>query len=136
MAARHEEIEAAMDEVEHAPTHVCVVPVRMTEAWLLGSEPAIREAAGNPNGSTPLELPPMSRLERLPNPKQVLRQALQDASELTGRRRDAFRRRLARRVHRVAEVTEDFGHLGELPAFQALDGAVEQAMDRLSLRTS
>jgi len=41
--------------------HVCVVPVRMQEAWLLLEESAIRRAAGNPNGTTRLILPAVGR---------------------------------------------------------------------------
>jgi hypothetical protein len=54
---RVDEIREAVDilrrEVE-LPPHVCVVPVRMTEAWLLQSESAIRAAADNPNGKNAL----------------------------------------------------------------------------------
>jgi len=66
---------------------VPVVPVRMQEAWLLIDEPALRCAAGNPNGVINLDMPAIDRLEGIPNPKQVLHELLLDASELTGRRR-------------------------------------------------
>ena len=39
--------------------HVCVVPVHMQEAWLLHDEASLREAAGRPLGSEPLQLPPL-----------------------------------------------------------------------------
>jgi len=39
------------------PPTVCVVPVRMQEAWLLFDETALRKAAGNPNGTQKLNLP-------------------------------------------------------------------------------
>jgi hypothetical protein len=38
--------------------HACIVPVRMTEAWLLFDKNAIRFASGNPNGQMQLDLPP------------------------------------------------------------------------------
>lgn len=47
----------AMASIEVPPV-VCVIPVRMQEAWLLFDEPAIRYAAGNRNGRMPLDLPP------------------------------------------------------------------------------
>lgn len=76
------EIQSAVREAqqEHA---VClpVIPVRMTEAWLLISERAIRRAAGNPNGRVPLNLPPVSRLESLPDPKEDLKTLLEKSSE-------------------------------------------------------
>ena len=48
--------------------HVLVIPVRMTEAWLLIDELALRRAAGNPNGRNPLDLPALKDLEALPEP--------------------------------------------------------------------
>jgi len=51
---RHTEIERALLEVARQevslPSAVCVIPVRMHEAWLLFNEWAIRMAAGNPRG--------------------------------------------------------------------------------------
>ena len=56
--------------------HVCIVPVRMQEAWLLLNEAALREAADRPSGTDPLDLPPVGRWERVPDPKAT-RKALQ-----------------------------------------------------------
>jgi len=82
---RREEIANALrgTSVRHIP----VVPVRMTEAWLLADEKAIRSAASNPNGRENLNLPDIRRLEDLPNPKRVLHDALTIASGLSARRR-------------------------------------------------
>ena len=52
---RYQEIEAAN---RTGRSHVCVVPVRMQEAWLLHDEAALREAAGRPTGTEELGLPP------------------------------------------------------------------------------
>lgn len=94
---------------------VPLVPVRMTEAWLLTDESAIRRASGNPNGRVSLDMPPLNKLEHISDPKIELYRLLRTASELSGRRL----RRLgeARAVHRVAESTEDFHALRNLPAF-------------------
>lgn len=96
---------------------VCVVPVRMQEAWLLIDEAALRSAAGNPNGNEPLDLPSVKKLEALPDPKRILHRLLRRASGLQGRRLGRFNERLG---HRVAELIEDFGPLYCLPAFQRL----------------
>ena len=56
--------------------HVPVIPVRMTEAWLLFDESAIRRAAGNPNGRQDLHLRPVRELERLADPKKTLHDAI------------------------------------------------------------
>ncbi len=80
------EILDAVRCLSSSPPAVCVVPVRMTEAWLLIDEPALREAAGKPNGQVGLDLPPGSSLESVPNPKRTLFDALRKASELSGRK--------------------------------------------------
>lgn len=67
---------------ESRPSFVCVVPVRMQEAWLLFDEDAIKSAAGNRRYSDALELPPVHRLEDLPDPKTLLGELLKQASDL------------------------------------------------------
>jgi hypothetical protein len=111
--------------------HVPVVPVRMTEAWLLIDEKAIREAADNPNGSVALDLPALDRLERTPNPKSTLEKVLETASEKTGRRLDQFRRDLNHRKHRVVQFIRDFSPLRRLPAFSAFEQLTHNVVERL-----
>jgi len=60
---------------------VPAVPVRMTEAWLLFDEAAIRRAAGCPNGSMPLELPSLKTSEDIPDPKTILHEALRKGQQ-------------------------------------------------------
>ena len=98
------------------PPAVCVIPVRMLEAWLLFSEPAIRWAAGNRNGQTPLNLPPLSRLEQLPDPKSELFELLKIASGRSGGRLKRFDVR--RSAGLVTSYIDDFSPLRTLPAFQ------------------
>jgi hypothetical protein len=108
---------------------VRVVPVRMTEAWLLGSESAIRKASGNPNGSMRLEVPSLSKLESLPNPKQILRDLLLFASGHTSpRRRRRFQRDIGQHVLRVAEFTDDFSPLRQLTAYRAFEEELRVAL--------
>jgi hypothetical protein len=47
-----------------------VIPIRMTEAWLLLDEEAIRDSAGRPSSSVSLGLPLPQRVETIPDPKQ------------------------------------------------------------------
>lgn len=53
---RREEIIHALDAAGIHVESVCVVPVRMTETWLLIDEGAIRGAAGRPRGRAALNL--------------------------------------------------------------------------------
>ena len=111
--------------------HIPVVPVRMTEAWLLIDETAIRKAADNPNGKIPLGLPALSQLESRPDPKKLLRDLLVAASEKTGRRLDPFKRDLNYRVQRVADYIDDFAPLRQLSAFRALEEDTRIALAEL-----
>ncbi len=101
------------------PAVVCVVPVRMMEAWLLFDINAIRQAAGNPNGTVPLNLPTLSGIESLPNPKRVLHNILRTATELGTYRKRRFDTNIA--VQRIPECIEDFSPLRSLSAFIALE---------------
>ncbi len=101
---------------------VCVVPVRMLEAWLLFNEAALRRAAGNPNGQTPLELPDPARLEQKPDPKSLLFDLLKVASGLTGHRLRKFR--ASQHAEHVADYINDFAQLRTLPAFRELEADV------------
>lgn len=104
------------------PPAVCVVPVRMMEAWLLFSEPAIRWASGNRNGRTSLSLPPLFRLEQIPDPKSKLFELLKIASERSGVRLKKFD--VSRSAGLVTSFIDDFSPLRTLPAFQALEDDV------------
>ena len=65
---------------------VAVIPIRMTEAWLLFDEESIKIAAGNPNYSDNLLLPSFQHIEKLPNPKADLYELIKKASNLRGRK--------------------------------------------------
>ncbi len=106
--------------------HIPVIPVRMTEAWLLANEAAIRSAAGNPNGVEDLNLPEVCRLESLSNPKKILHEALSRASGLNARRR--ARLDVHQRVHLIPNFIDDYSVLDVLPAFQTLQDDIRQAL--------
>ena len=123
---RYNEIEAA-NRTGHS--HVCVVPVRMQEAWLLHDEAALREAAGRPSGTEDLDLPPAHRWERLPDPKRVLHEALRTANGTRGRRAKSFRP--GRAAHRLADLITDWTPLRTLSAFAQLEADTRKALERL-----
>ncbi len=82
-------------EVKHAGDQrmqrcVPVVPVRMTEAWRLSDEVAIRAAAGNRYGKNALDIADKTQWESLKDPKQVLFDALAKAWEKSGRALQKF----------------------------------------------
>lgn len=113
---RREEIASAFSEVKGAasPVPIPVVPVRMTEAWLLISEAAIRGASGNPGGRIALQVPSIRNLEGIPDPKEVLKDLLIAASELKGRRRKKFH--FPEHRARVPDFIEDWSVILQLPS--------------------
>ena len=113
MDRRIEEIRSSLTKL--GKPYVPVVPVRMTEAWLLVDEQAIRSAASNPNGQAGLNMPRMDCLEKIPDPKNTLFEKLKLASELPSGRLRKFRPESCR--HRVAELISDFSQLRKLSAF-------------------
>jgi hypothetical protein len=111
-------------------TVICVVPVRMLEAWLLSDQMALRNAAGNPSGTVPLPLPEISRIEYIPDPKEQLFEILRIASDLPpGRRR---RLNVRERIHRVAELVDDFSPLRKIAAFNRLEQDVIALLKRIA----
>ena len=109
-----------------SPTFVCVIPVRMQEAWLLIDEAAIKSAAGNRYYSGQLALPSIDRLERIPDPKELLHRLLRQASDLNKRRQRCFP--VERRARLVTGFIEDFTPLRQLSAFVALEKEVKSAI--------
>ena len=104
------------------PTLICVVPVRMTEAWLLTCERSIRAAVGNQAGSIPLELPASHDVESV-GAKRVLFHALTLATELGANRRRKFRPEAY--PHSVAEFLDTLTSLRKLKSFQRLEAQIK-----------
>ncbi len=127
--SRRAEIRGQLDE-RTGPPVICVIPVRMQEAWFLFNENAIREAAGNPRGRVPLDLPRLDEIESHPDPKGVIHGCLRSASGLPPRR--GFK--VATAFQRLAGLIDDFTPLRSLAAFQVLEAAVERVLDERSWR--
>lgn len=95
---------------------VPVVPVRMSEAWLLFDGPAIARAADRP--SYGVNVPEIAELERIADPKARLEELLLEAAgSPTGRRLKNFRRSIVDRRVSVASLISDFSPLETLSAF-------------------
>lgn len=104
---------AAVDRADVIP----VVPVRMSESWLLLDATAIANAAGSP--SSPVRVPPVAQIESITDPKDRLDDLLFGAAGApTGRRGKLFRRSIAQRRVSVAEYISDYSPLEDLPAFR------------------
>ena len=127
-ADRTAEIERVAAYLDAHQAQVPIVPIVMTEAWLLIDEAAIRAAASNPNGTDALPVGPVKSLEQIRDPKKMLSECLRSATGVTGRALKRFNRDLADRRRRVAELIEDFSPLYGLPAFQRLENDLRRAL--------
>jgi hypothetical protein len=135
LPARREEIHAALAEIKNEVAWrrdltVCVVPIRMSEAWFLFDEVALRMAAGNPQGQQLLDLPSVKELEQLPDPKERLHRLLRDASGLHGRRLKRFA--VDGKVLRIADFIDDFSSLRVLSAFHTLEEEIKWVVNHQS----
>ena len=110
-------------------TVISVIPIKMTEAWLLTDPGAIRCAVGNPNSTEPLNLPKISKIEASAA-KKVLFDALTLASEFGAQRRRKFRPEQYR--HRVAELTTDLKLVRQIPSFKRMEDQLVPALTRLN----
>ena len=116
--ARYREIEAAVrDVVQDGMSWIGVVPVRMTEAWLLLDEAAIRNVVGKPGGRAPLDLPAPRHAERVADPRERLKDALLTASGNRGRRRRRFDREFPRLRRRLLQDLPIGGELERLESW-------------------
>jgi hypothetical protein len=96
---------------------VPIVPIRMTEAWMLIDSAAIAVAADRPGNDVVVPAP--QQIESLANPKAELENLLLEAAgNPTGRRRKKFTRSITERRVNVALLIDDFSPLEALPAFQ------------------
>ena len=97
---------------------VPVIPVRMSEAWLLINGPAIARAAGS--SSSVVDIPRPSVIENISNPKRYLDSLiLEAAGNPSGRRRKTFQRSMANRRVSVASFIADYSPLEDLHAFRS-----------------
>jgi hypothetical protein len=124
-AERRTEILGATPKEDHQSL-VCVIPVRAQETWLLIDEVAIRKAARRPSGREPLALPRPRNLERLADPKALLRLAIRTATGLKGRRLARFD--IGAALSRLPYLMEDFRPLAQLAAFRAMEAEVKAAL--------
>ena len=119
-APRFLEIQGAAIAVAFAGAVIGVVPVRMTEAWLLLDEHAIRTVAGKPRGTANLHLPAPGNVERLADPKTALQDALLTAAEVSGRRRKSTRQNFDYHRRTLSERLDLTGPITQLSAWQRL----------------
>lgn len=128
-AARRKEIEQAATPLDSRFV-LPVIPIRMTEAWLLLDEGSIRRVAGNPRGRAPLPLPKVHEVERVADPKSLLQQCLLEAADHSGRRRDKVAKRFPQHRRQLLERLDCTGPVTGLSSWQQLVNDIEQVVRR------
>ncbi|MDE3721085.1 hypothetical protein PWG71_06770 [Nocardiopsis sp. N85] len=128
---RLDEIRVAVQE--HMPASVCVpvIPIRMTEAWLLVDETAIRKVAANPNGRCRLNIPPLHKIESVPDPKAELKRVLADASELSGRKLKQFNLRFSENRRQLLQRLDPSGPVSRLSSWKDFVTDMERGLSEL-----
>lgn len=124
ITVRQQEIENSWPAGAQTTVLICVIPVRLTEAWLITNEMPIRSAVGNPNGTAVLGLPAAKDIESSSDPKEILFIALKAASELNARRKARFNPHQFR--HRVSELIDDLTPLRLLASFKHLEAQIKK----------
>jgi len=125
---RRAEIESGVRNVATESHHIPVIPIKMTEAWLLLDEGAIRMAAGNPAGRIALGLPKANEVESRADPKAILSECILKASELTGRRRDKLSKRFPRNRRQIFEKLNTRGSITTLTSWISLIADIDRVV--------
>lgn len=123
---RFAEIKSEIGDTEFKRT-VCIIPIKMMEAWLLIDKNAIKIAASNRNFKGEIKLPLIKVLEKENQPKIILHDLLRESSGLKGRNLKKFNADKA--VHLVADYIEDFSPLRNLHAFQEFEKNLKKFVD-------
>lgn len=124
LSDRLNEITSAVEQLQ--VSYVPIIPIRMTEAWLLSDESAIRSAAENKNGTMELALPAKKTWENLVDPKRVLFDALTKASGKNGRALAKFNPH--RQRHLVAQRTSEFVGLRGMKSFDSFEAHIVEKL--------
>ena len=131
---RYEEIVTAVQSASHGGRYVGIVPVRMTEAWLLVDECAIRQVAGSPHGRQDLGLPSVSKIETITKPKKLLEEVLFRAGSPKGQRnKKKFREKFGEHRRQLIESLPVGGPLKHLDSWVRFRDDTKAALQALEM---
>lgn len=128
---RFEEVRDGVNAAGFSGPAVGIVPVKMTEAWLLLDEQAIRRVAGHPSGTADLGLPKPRHVEGVAHPKAMLQDALITASGASGRRLRVLKKRFGAHRRQLLEALDLDGPIEHLAAWQRLKNDVSDLAAQL-----
>jgi hypothetical protein len=129
--SRREEVERALSGSEIDCKLITVIPITMTEAWLLLDENEIRVVAGNPNGRNNIALPQIHEVEGIADPKSLLKASLLSAASPRGRRRDAVAKRFSQHRRQLLERLDPNGPVTQLSSWRRLVADIDACIGSL-----
>lgn len=117
--AREQEISVAAQGVVEMDRIIPVIPVTMLETWLLADSAAIKRVAGNGGYKGNLEcIPAIRQMENIPNAKQLLLDALCEASQTQGTRLRKFKKRFPEMRARLTFDLDPNGPVQQLDSYR------------------
>lgn len=132
VAAREREIFDGALDVIHPEMIVPIIPTTMLETWLLADKNAIKRIAGNVSGREDVTcIPSLNRLEAVLDAKQLLLDALCEASRTQGGRLKKFRGRFFEMRARLTTDLDPNGPVRELPSYVNFRRKIKQLARRL-----
>ncbi len=137
LEVRRQRIDAALSSCQLPCPYVRVVPVRMTESWLLVDISRIRAVVGHSSGTTDLDVPQSpARIEAIRDPKDRLRKALSLAQRPPTRRKkpppQLSSHEYAAARNELLENLDIHGPVTTLPAWRALVDDTKAALASLA----
>ncbi len=113
---------------------VAIVPVYMTESWMIADTDAFKVEIRTSKSNQELNLPAKSRLaEQIANPKETIKKALQIAYKDYPKRR---RRRKISELYTPLVQKVDLEKLALLPSYQKFQQAAKDALIKLNFLQS
>ncbi|WP_158835263.1 hypothetical protein [Streptomyces sp. NRRL S-350] len=91
-------------------------------------EESIRQLAENPKGRIPLSLPKGASVEKVADPKKLLKESLAMASGYSGRRLNGFQKRFPQHRHKLLERLDPLGPVSLLPSWQTFVNELDAAV--------
>lgn len=127
-------IQPAFERIHQSTEEVCklpvaIVPVQMTEAWMLADTELFKKELNT--NKTDFELGIHRSPESIANPKAVIEEAIRIATQGTGRRQRRYQLHISDLYQPVGQQVS-FDKLSELPSFQRFLEAVGGAFRQLN----
>jgi hypothetical protein len=117
--AREQEIFSATDGIVGIDRVVPIIPVSMLETWLLTDSEELKRVAGNSGYRNKLQsVPPIRQLESIADTKQLLLDALCEASQTQGGRLKRFKGRFSEMRARLTFDLDPGGSVNNLSSYK------------------